>query len=131
MSLHAAHGRLQNGRTGIAESFARFEVRLFADHARTDHLLHTAIRIGDQAIVTLPFETFVEIGLEIKEKSPFRHNLVIELANGSYGYLPTPKHHKLGGYETWLGTNKVQQDASDILTRHLLEMLKELHELAQ
>jgi neutral ceramidase len=86
-----------------------------------------AIRIGDQAIVTLPFETFVEIGLEIKEKSPFRHNLVIELANGSYGYLPTPKHHQLGGYETWLGTSKVRKDASDILTRNLLEMLEELH----
>jgi len=86
-----------------------------------------AIRIGDQAIVTLPFETFVEIGLEIKEKSPFKHNLVIELANGSYGYLPTPKHHELGGYETWLGTSKVHKDASDVLTRNLLEMLEDLH----
>ncbi len=86
-----------------------------------------AIRIGDQAIVTFPFETFVETGLEIKKKSPFKHTFVIELANGSYGYLPTPKHHELGGYETWLGTSKVQKDGSDILTRNLLEMLNELH----
>ncbi|MBU62286.1 MAG: hypothetical protein CMI26_07275 [Opitutae bacterium] len=86
-----------------------------------------AIRIGDQAIVSFPFETFVETGLEIKKKSPFKHTFLIELANGSYGYLPTPKHHKLGGYETWLGTNKVQKDGSDLLTRNLLEMLNELH----
>jgi len=50
----------------------------------------------------------------------------VELANGSHGYLPTPEQHRLGGYETWLGTNRVQEDASEILTRNLLEMLKEL-----
>jgi hypothetical protein len=96
-------------------------------HAGKADCLVQAIRIGDQAIVSFPFETFVETGLEIKKKSPFKHTFVIELANGSYGYLPTPKHHELGGYETWLGTNKVQKDGSDLLTRNLLEMLNELH----
>jgi hypothetical protein len=52
--------------------------------------------------------------------------MVIGLANGSNGYLPTPEQHKLGGYETWLGTNRVQEDASLILTSNLLEMLTEL-----
>ena len=50
----------------------------------------------------------------------------MELANGAYGYLPTPQQHELGGYETWLGTNKVQLDASEILVGNLLEMLDEL-----
>ena len=36
----------------------------------------------------------------------------IELANGSYGYLPTPSQHELGGYETWLGTNRVEKEAT-------------------
>jgi neutral ceramidase len=88
-----------------------------------------AIRIGEQAIVSMPFEVFVEIGLEIKQKSPFPHTFVIELANGGYGYLPTPQQHELGGYETWIGTNKVQKDASVILTKNLLEMLEELREI--
>ena len=39
-------------------------------------------------------------------------NVVIELANGGYGYLPTPEQHELGGYETWLGTNRVEKEAS-------------------
>jgi len=51
---------------------------------------------------------------------------VVGLANGRHGYLPTPEQHKLGGYETWLGTNYVQEDASSILTEQLLEMLGEL-----
>ena len=53
--------------------------------------------------------------------------MVIGLANGRHGYLPTPEQHRLGGYETWLGTNKVQKDASVILADNLLEMLTELN----
>ena len=26
---------------------------------------------------------------------------VVSLANAYHGYLPTPEHHALGGYETW------------------------------
>ena len=85
-----------------------------------------AIRVGDLAICGLPFEVLVEIGLEIREKSPFGETMVIGLANGRHGYLPNPKQHALGGYETWLGTNTVEVDSSEILTKHLLEMLAEL-----
>jgi len=85
-----------------------------------------AIGIGDLAVCGIPFETFVEIGLELKDRSPFPQTMVIGLANGRHGYLPTPEQHRLGGYETWLGTNIVQKDASGIITDQLLEMLAEL-----
>jgi hypothetical protein len=74
----------------------------------------------------IPFEAFVEMGLELKKRSPFAHTVVVGLANGRHGYLPTAEQHPWGGYETWLGTNNVQEDASRILTEHLLEMLAEL-----
>jgi hypothetical protein len=101
------------------------------EHPETESVIVQAIRIGDQAIVSMPFEVFVEIGLEIKRRSPFPHTFLIELANGGYGYLPTPRQHELGGYETGLGTNKVQKDASVILTDNLLEMLAELKDAAE
>jgi hypothetical protein len=85
-----------------------------------------AIRIGDFAVCGIPFETFVEIGLDLKKRSPFKQTMVIGLANGRHGYLPTLEQHPLGGYETWIGTNQVQEDTSVILTNHLLEMLQEL-----
>lgn len=85
-----------------------------------------AIRIGDLAVCGIPFETFVETGLDLKKHSPFPRTMVIGLANGRIGYLPTPEQHKLGGYETWLGTNHVQEDTSVILTDNLLQMLSEL-----
>lgn len=74
----------------------------------------------------IPFETFAEIGLELKGRSPFPLTMVIGLANGEHGYLPTPEQHRLGGYETWLGTNVVQEGASVILTSKVLQMLAEL-----
>ena len=74
----------------------------------------------------MPFEAFTEIGLEIKARSPFPDTFTIELANGGYGYLPTPAQHALGGYETWLGTNRVQEDASTLITDRLVELLRQV-----
>lgn len=108
--------------------------RVYAE--RMQHLLDSpdevsvliqGLKIGDLGIAAIPFEVFTEIGLEIKDKSPFADAFTIELANGSYGYLPTPAQHKLGGYETWLGTNNVELDASDKITATVLEILSELH----
>jgi neutral ceramidase len=101
----------------------------YSEPGRTEKVLVQAIRIGEQAIVSLPFEVLVEIGLEIKERSPFPRTFTISLANGGYGYLPPPHQHELGGYETWIGTSKFEKDSSVILTNHLLEMLAELRAL--
>lgn len=87
-----------------------------------------AIRIGEVGIAALPFETFVETGLAIKDRSPLRPSFVIELANGAEKYLPTPEHHELGGYETWLGTSTVEKQASVMVESELLRLM---HVVAQ
>jgi hypothetical protein len=109
-----------------AQNYARSVVRAAERKEDTLTVQLQAIRIGDLAVCGIPFETFVQIGLELKGRSPFPQTMVIGLANGRHGYLPTPEHHRLGGYETWLGTNHVQEDTSVILTENLLEMLAEL-----
>ena len=70
---------------------------------------------------------FAEIGLELKQRSPIQPLMNISIANGAHGYLPTPEQHKLGGYETWIGVNKVQLDASVKMVNALVEMLGELN----
>ena len=63
------------------------------------------LSIDDLAIVALPGEIFVEIGLEIKNASPFKYTFVVELGNGWLGYIPTAKAFSEGietSYETWL-----------------------------
>jgi len=57
------------------------------------------LRIGDVAVVGLPGEVFVELGLWVREKSPFPLTIVSELANDSIGYVPTRKACKEGSYE--------------------------------
>ena len=54
---------------------------------------------GGAAVVTLPGELFVDLGLAIKRRSPFATTLVIELANDSPDYLPTRRAFAEGGYE--------------------------------
>ncbi len=76
--------------------------------------------IGDLGVASIPFETFAEIGLEIKAKSPFKQTFVIGLGGGYWGYLPTPAQHELGGYETWLSTNNVEFEASEKIVAELL-----------
>ncbi len=83
-----------------------------------------AIRVGGFAIAAIPCEVFTEIGLSIKERSAVRPVFTIELANGHYGYLPTPRHFDLGGYETWLGTNNLEREASVKITETLLDLLR-------
>ena len=59
-----------------------------------------AVRFNDTAILSLPVELFVGIGLNIKEASPFSHTVISELTNGSLCYLPTADAYERGGYET-------------------------------
>ncbi|MCC6355864.1 MAG: neutral/alkaline non-lysosomal ceramidase N-terminal domain-containing protein [Verrucomicrobiae bacterium] len=109
----------------LADNYAR-RVLSLASGAETVKVLLQALRVGDLAICALPFETFAETGLDLKMRSPFPRTMVIGVANGTHGYLPTPPQHALGGYETWLGTSRVQEDASVIITDNLLAMLGEL-----
>jgi len=67
---------------------------------------------------------FVEIGLAIKARSPLKPAFTIELANGYNGYLPTPEHHALGGYETWRARSSyLEVDASPKILETVLRLL--------
>jgi neutral ceramidase len=110
----------------LAQHYASGTVSAATRPEETIDVIVQAIRIGDGVICAVPFETFAETGLELKKKSPFARTIVVGLGNGRHGYLPTPAQHELGGYETWLGTNVVQKDASEIIVRNLVEMMGEL-----
>jgi hypothetical protein len=85
-----------------------------------------ALRIGGVGIAAIPLEVFAETGLEIKKRSPLQPAFTIELANGSYGYLPTPAQHKLGGYETWMGTSNLEVEAAPKIVEAILQLLEQV-----
>jgi hypothetical protein len=85
---------------GYEEVYAR-ETVLLAKYPDTVTVPLQVLRVGELAVAAIPCEVFTEIGLAIKQNSPFKPTCVVSLANGYFGYLPTPAQHALGGYETW------------------------------
>jgi hypothetical protein len=108
----------------VEEIYAR-ETVLLADYPARMPLILQAFRIGDLAIFAVPCEVFVETGLQIKNESPFKPAFTISLANGYNGYLPTPEHHKLGGYETWRARSAyLEPNAAPQIVNALLGLVK-------
>jgi hypothetical protein len=108
-----------------AKAYAEFGVRL-SEMPPTEDIILQAIRIGDVGIASIPCEVFAEIGLDIKDRSPLKTTFTIELANGWNRYLPTPRQHRLGGYETWLGTNMLEIHASEKIEHVVLDLLNDV-----
>lgn len=108
------------------EVYAQETIRI-DQRPETVNIKLQALRIGDLGIVAIPCEVFVEIGLEIKKKSPLKPTFIIGLANGYNGYLPTPKQHGLQGYETWRsGWSYLETDASSKIEKQVFEMLNQI-----
>ena len=125
--LARAQGILEQakGRTlkSLPEIYAR-ETVLLAKYPPMVKAKLQALRVGELGIVSIPCEVFVEIGLEIKQRSPLKPTFIIELANGYNGYLPTPEQHKLGGYETWRARSSyLEVEASRKITATLYKLL--------
>ena len=103
-------------------------VKQLSEYPETLSIPLQILRIGDVCIGTMPCEVFAEIGLEFKERCPIQPAFLVELAHGYFGYLPSPRHHKLGGYETWLGTNRLEEQASVKMLDALIEMAESVKE---
>jgi neutral ceramidase len=108
------------------EVYARESLKLL-EYPDTVKLNLQAIRIGKIAVTAIPCETFTEIGLELKAKSPIKPLFTISLANGYSGYLPTPTQHDLGGYETWRARSSyLEKEASTKIISTLMELLEKV-----
>jgi hypothetical protein len=84
-----------------------------------------AICLGDDtAIITLPGEVFVNLGLAIKQNSPFKNTIIIELANAvETCYIPTRAAYAGGSYEVTNST--VKPGSGEMLVEAALKLLRE------
>lgn len=122
--------RIQGGKADLPRAYAGRVQRLAQASPETKTPVQ-ALLIGDICIGTTPCETFAETGMEFRKRSPFPKSFMVELAHGYYGYMPTPRHFELGGYETWPGTNNLEPQASVKMMDALLEMTRELKTAAK
>ena len=101
-------------------------IEMYDNQNEEDHVEVMVLRIGDVGIVGLPGEIFCEFGLEIKEKSPAKHTIVIELANDAIGYIPTVAAFDQGGYEVTTGVTSYQKGSGERLVESAVSQLNEL-----
>jgi hypothetical protein len=81
--------------------------------------------LGDDfAIVSLPGEVFVELGIYIKERSPYPATMVLELTNGSVDYIPDRKAFVEGNYEAV--SARCAPGSGELLVERVLEILNEM-----
>ncbi len=95
-----------------------------------DDLRASRMRPCDElAWVALPGEIFVELGLDIKKRSPFRHTIVVELANGSVNYVPTKRAFTEGNYEPI--SARCAPGSGEMLVEAAVRLLNELKPAAK
>jgi len=112
---------------GVVQVFRDMRKTLAPQRGQERETWLQALLVGDVAIVGVPAELFTQLGLDIKNRSPFRHTFVAELANDWIGYLPNLEGHKLGGYQVWTGYHSfAEPGAGERLVDAAVDMLKEL-----
>lgn len=84
----------------------------------------TAARVGDAAFIGFNLEMLTELGMAIKEASPFEYTFVITHCNGASGYISPAELYKEGGYE--VTSSRFEIGSAETLVRKALKMLYQL-----
>ncbi|MDX1961531.1 MAG: hypothetical protein SFX18_00170 [Pirellulales bacterium] len=104
-----------------------FQIAHWRDYGENVPKEVQAIRLDrDTAIVTLPHEVFVELGIAIKAGSPFKNTIVISLTNDVDYYVPTRRAFQEGNYEPT--TCPLVPGCGEKLVAAALELLNEMAE---
>ena len=125
-------------RTQARETVRKIREAKFIEQVRAFQVLDVLLREGqpwevevqvialgnDVAFVSLPGEIFVELGLEIKKRSPFANTHIIELANGAIGYIPNRPAYAEGAYEVL--SARCAAGSGEQLVEAAVKLLREL-----
>ena len=84
------------------------------------------VRFGDIAIATNPFELFLDYGNQIRARSKAKQTILVQLACGVGGYLPTQKAEKGGHYSAYVSSGTTDHVGGDILVRTTLENINKM-----
>lgn len=84
------------------------------------------IRLGEIAIVSNPFELFLDYGLRIKARSRAAQTFIVQLACEKGRYLPTAKATAGGGYSAIVASNLVGPEGGRILVEQTVRLINSL-----
>jgi hypothetical protein len=111
----------------VIEVFREMRKSLASQRGQERETWLQVLRVGDVALVGVPAEYFTQLGLDIKNRSPFRYTYIAGLANDWIGYLPNLEAHKLGGYQVWTGYHSYAEPGTgERIADELVAMLREV-----
>ncbi len=84
------------------------------------------LRLGDAVIATDPFELFVYYADKIRSHTGSPNTLVVQLACGYEGYLPTQQAVENGGYSSYICNGSIGPEGGEKLVEETLAMLEEI-----
>jgi hypothetical protein len=84
-----------------------------------------AIRLGDVAIATNPFELFTQYGIQIKSRGRALQTFVVQLS-GPGTYLPTAVAVQGGGYSAIVASSVVGPEGGRVLVDRTVELINSL-----
>lgn len=96
------------------------------DKHKDRHLPLQVLTIGECTIFGFPAEIYVKFGRDIKENADSDKVFIATLANGSFGYIPTPDlFEEKDMYEVRVSSAEFEPEAGDIMVKKLLELQKQ------
>ena len=120
---------------GPTDDFERFlveKVDVWPYNGQTAQVPVQAMRIGPLGIGVVPGEIFVHWGLTIKHWSPAPYTMVVELANDTFGYIPTIEQAQRGGYGAMpILSRHLEASAGRIISDEVMRMMNQLWELEE
>lgn len=84
------------------------------------------VRLGDVAFATNPFELFLDFGNQIRALAPAAQTILIQLANGSLGYLPTERAEEGSHYSAYVSSGITGHEGGDLLVRETLDTFQKM-----
>lgn len=106
----------------------RYERQKNGDGLTVPVELHT-LRLGEIALVTHPFEYYVDYGIQIKVRSPATQTFLIQLTRAST-YLPSPRSVAGGSYGSVPGSYIVGPEGGQQLAENTVNAIRALWQTA-
>lgn len=85
-----------------------------------------ALRLGEAAFATNPFELYLDYGQRIRARSPATQAFLVQLAGDCLGYLPSARAVQGGGYGALIINGQVGPEGGDVLVDETLQAVNRL-----
>lgn len=83
------------------------------------------MQIGECALVTCPYELFLEYGLRIRARSNAEHTLIAELTDDETEYLPTPFAVEAKSYSALVTNQLVSCEGGEFYVESVIQRINE------